>query len=91
MGLLWLQAKPSRLSAVLLTRTQFHTCTGLPGAVITCAEAAKSSCSSLHVVGPQGLGSFMNALASYSEYILAELSLEVKVACPPHGVALLKH
>lgn len=77
-----MQAKPSRLSAILLTRTRFQTCTGLPGAVITCAEGAKNSCSSLHVVGPKGLGRFMNALASYSQYVLAELTLKVQVRSP---------
>ena len=76
---LGLQVKAGRLNAVLLTHVAFKTCGGLPGAVITCAEVARSSPASLTVAGPPKLGLFMNALAAYGDYVLQDLQLDVKV------------
>jgi hypothetical protein len=73
------QVRISKLKGLLLTRVAFETCSGLPGTVITCAEAAAVSRSSLTIVGPRKLGLFMNALVAYSDALLNELHLEVKV------------
>lgn len=78
-----MQAKASRLNAVLMTSITFRTCNGLPGAVISCAEAAKTSRATLNIVGPRGIGRFMNAMAAYSDYVLQELNLNVQVPALP--------
>lgn len=61
----------------------FRTCNGLPGAVISCAEAAKTSRTTLNIIGPRGIGRFMNAMAAYSDYVMQELNLNVKVPAYP--------
>ena len=81
-----LQVRSARLTALLLTHVAFKTCGGLPGAVITCAEAARSSPASLTVAGPPKLGLFMNALAAYSDDVLQELKLNVRVRTSPPRV-----
>jgi hypothetical protein len=67
------------MTGILLTRVAFKTCSGLPGVVITCIDSAKSSPSSIVVVGPPKLGLFMNALAAYSDFVLKGLQLNVEV------------
>ena len=69
----------TRLSALLLTRVAFETCGGMPSTVLACAEAARGAAGKLVVAGPRKLGLFMNALASYSEYVLQDLELDVRV------------
>jgi hypothetical protein len=74
-----LQVRISKITGLLLTRVAFQTCSGMPGTVITIAEAAAVSRSSLTIVGPPKLGLFMNALAAYSDIVLNKLHLEINV------------
>ena len=75
---LGLQVKLTKINGILLTRVSFETCSGIPGTLYTLADGASASRAPLTIYGPRHLGLYMNAAASYSDYTLRDLQLNVQ-------------
>ena len=90
-----MQLRISKISSYLFTRIAFQTCSGLPGTLLTNADAAAASMASANVVGPPKLGLFMNSVVAYSDRSFDAVKLEVNVRVPArcswHALCLHPH
>ena len=77
-----MQLRITKVSSYLLTRVAFQTCSGLPGTLLTFADAAAASLASVSIVGPPKLGLFMNSVVAYSDQNFDKMKLHVDVRSP---------